>query len=406
MDRCDKATLRQDETAVVQHKPLRGIRILELGGYISLPYATSLLCALGADVVKVEKPGLGDDFRRGDNNRSLFFAQYNAGKRSLAVDLKTPGGVALVKALIPRFDVLLENLRPGKLAAIGLGRAECVALRPDLVYASVTGFGNGGPLERRAAYDTIGQSFGGLYSLLSDAGSAQLSGAIFADLVTGLSTATGVLAALVGRASTGAGQHVETSIIEAVSTLTIDSMTQYFDTGGDPSRESRHPQAQNFCLPTASGEYLAVHLSSSQKFWHNFCQAMDRLDLVGDPRFGTYEQREAHYFELVPIAETEFARRPAGEWEKLLTACDVPWAPVLTMSGLRSHPQTGWLGLMEPERDGLSLVRPPWRFGGARPGRPGQAPRVGEHSRQIAAEVYDSARIEELIAAGILFADS
>ena len=133
----------------MQHKPLAGIRVLELGGYISLPYATSLLSALGADVVKVEKPGAGDDFRRGDNNRSPYFIQHNAGKRSLSVDLKTPEGVALVKALIPRFDVLLENLRPGKLAAIGRSQAECAALRADLVYRSLTGFGNGGPLEQR-----------------------------------------------------------------------------------------------------------------------------------------------------------------------------------------------------------------------------------------------------------------
>jgi crotonobetainyl-CoA:carnitine CoA-transferase CaiB-like acyl-CoA transferase len=390
----------------MQHKPLTGIRILEVGGYISLPYATSMLSALGADVVKVEKPGAGDDFRRGDNDRSLYFIQYNAGKRSVSVDLKTPEGVALVKALIPRFDVLLENLRPGKLAAIGLSQAECAAIRPDLVYGSLTGFGTGGPLAQRPAYDTIGQSFGGLYSLSSNAGSAQLSGTIFGDLVTGLSTATGVLAALVGRATTGEGQHVETSIMEAVSTLTIDAMTQYFDTGQDPTRQSRHPQAQNFILPTASGEYLAVHMSSSQKFWRNFCEAIERPDLADDPRFATYKLRAAHYFELVPIAEAAFARRPAADWEKLLTSFDVPYAPVLTMSGLAAHPQTEWLGLMEPERDGLSLVRPPWQFGGERPDRAGQAPRVGQHTREIAAEVYDSARVEALIAAGVLFADA
>lgn len=390
----------------MQHKPLEGIRVLELGGYISLPYATSLLSALGADVVKIEKPGEGDDFRRGDNNRSLYFIQHNAGKRSLSVDLKTPEGVALVKALIPRFDVLLENLRPGKLAAIGLSQAECAALRPDLVYGSLTGFGDGGPLEQRPAYDTIGQSFGGLYSLLSDAGSAQLSGTIFADLVTGVSTAAGVLAALVGRATTGEGQHVETSILEAVSTLTVDAMNQYFDTGQDPTRQSRHPQAQNFCLGTASGESISVHLSSSQKFWHHLCEAMDRRELADDPRFATYKLREAHYFELVRIVEAEFARKTGSEWEKLLTAFDVPYAPVLTMSGLAAHPQTEWLGLLEPERDGFSVVRPPWRFGGSRPDRGGEAPRVGQHTRRIAAEVYDEAHIEELIAAGVLFADA
>jgi crotonobetainyl-CoA:carnitine CoA-transferase CaiB-like acyl-CoA transferase len=390
----------------MQHKPLSGIRVLEVGGYIALPYATSFLAALGADVVKVEKPVVGDDFRRGHNNRSKFFIQYNAGKRSLSVDLKTQEGLALVRALIPRFDVLLENLRPGKLAALGLGPEQCAALRPDLVYGSVTGFGGGGPLAGRPAYDTIGQSFGGLYSLLGDAGSAQLSGTIFADLVTGLSTACGVLAALVGRATTGTGQRIETSIMEAVSTLTADAMTQYFDTGQDPSRESRHPQAQNFCLRTASGEYLSVHLSSSQKFWHNFCQAIDRPDLAQDPRFAIYSDREAHYFELAPIVGQEFVHKTASEWEKRLAECDVPYAPALTMSGLVAHPQTEWLGLLEPERHGVSLLRAPWRFGGSRPDRgSGEAPRVGEHTREIAAEVYGDDRVAELIASGVLFTD-
>ncbi|MGW4349704.1 CaiB/BaiF CoA transferase family protein [Streptomyces sp. NPDC004690] len=391
----------------MQHKPLDGIRILELGGYISAPYASSLLCALGAEVVKVEKPGTGEDFRRHKNDRSPYFIQYNAGKRSLAVDLKRPEGRELVKALVPRFDVVLENLRAGKLAALGLGPEECRALRPDLVYASVTGFGNGGPLARRPAYDTIGQSFGGLYSLLGDAGAPQLSGTILADLITGVSTATGILAALVGRNATGSGQHVETSVMEAVSTLTADAVSQYFEDGGqDPSRESRHPQAQNFCLKTASGEDIAIHLSSSQKFWHCLLEAMDRRDLGEDPRFATYPERERNYFTLVEVVQAEFLTRPAAEWEKRLTDADVPFAPVLTMSGVMSHPQTRWLELFEPENNGVSLLRPPWRFAGTRPDRGGVAPRVGQHTREIAGEVYDGTRVEALLSAGVLFADA
>jgi crotonobetainyl-CoA:carnitine CoA-transferase CaiB-like acyl-CoA transferase len=390
----------------MQHKPLKGIRILEVGGYISVPYATSLLCALGAEVVKVEKPGGGDDFRRNQSDRSLYFIQYNAGKRSLGLDLKHPDGVAVLKALIPRFDVLMENLRPGKMAAIGLTPADCATLRPDLVYASVTGFGSGGPLAQRPAYDTMGQAVGGLYSILSDAGSAQLAGTCMADLITGLANATGVLAALVGRASTGSGQHVETSIMEAVSVLTVDALTQYYDDGyRDPSRQSRHPQAQNFCLKTATGEDIAIHLSSSQKFWLSLLDAMDRRDLAEDPRFLTYELRTDHYFELVEIVASEFIKRPALLWEKLLTEADVPFAPVLTMSGFINHPQTEELHLIEPEHNGVSLLRPPWRFDGARPERSGVAPRVGEHTRNIVAEIYDEDRIDELVAAGVLFVD-
>ncbi|MEV6253958.1 CaiB/BaiF CoA-transferase family protein [Nocardia sp. NPDC051911] len=387
----------------MQHKPLDGIRILEIGGYISLPFGTSMLCALGAEVVKVERPVVGEDFRRHQNDGSPYFRQYNTGKRSLAVDLKRPEGVALVKALIPRFDVVLENMRPGKLAALGLGPEVCRELREDLVYGSVTGFGAGGPLADRPAYDTIGMAFGGMYSLFGDEGHPQLTGGLSADLVTGLTTTAGVLAALVGRLRTGAGQHLETSIMEAVSVLTADGITQSFELGADPTRESRHPQAQNFCVRTASGESLAIHLSSSQKFWHSLCRAMDRLDLTEDPRFAEYRPREAHYFELVKVVEAEFERRTFDDWERVLTEHDVPFAPVLSMSGYVGHEQTRWLGMVEPQADALALLRPPWRFDGERPDRPGVAPRVGADTRSVAGEVLSGDQIDDLVAGGVLF---
>jgi len=387
----------------MQHKPLENIRILELGGYISAPYASSLLCALGADVVKVESAD-GDAYRFQQNDRSPFFRQYNAGKRSIGVNLKNPDGLELMNALVPRFDVVLENMRPGKATALGLGPEQCAELAPHLVYASITGFGNGGPLEQRPAYDTIGQAVGGLYSVLGDAGSPQLSGTCIADLITGLTTATGILAGLVGRTATGTGQRVETSIMEAVSTLTIEAMTQYFDKDHqNPTRESRHPQAQNFCLKTSTGEDIAIHLSSSEKFWLCLLGAMERNDLADDPRFTTYRLRVEHYFELAEIIEAEFLRKPAHYWEERLSEADVPFSPVLTMGDFVEHPQVKWLELVEPEKDGLSLLRPPWKFGGERPERPSFAPKLGQHTREVAGEVYDESRIGELFANGVLF---
>jgi crotonobetainyl-CoA:carnitine CoA-transferase CaiB-like acyl-CoA transferase len=363
-----------------------------------------MLCSLGADVVKVERTGSGDDFRRGMGVGSLFFRQYNSGKRSLAVDLKRPDGIEVVKALLPRFDVVVENMRPGKMRALGLGREECTALRPDLVFASVTGFGSGGPLALRPAYDTIGQAYGGLLSILSNADAPQLSGAALADLVTGITATTGILAALVARASSGEPQHVETSIMEAVSVLTIDAMTQYFDADyEEPTRQSRHAQAQNFVVSTAAGDDLVIHLSSSSKFWSSFLDVMGRPDLADDPRFKNYVTRCDHYFKLASIVETEFLRKTSKEWEELLTAHDVPYAPVLTMSEYVDNPQVKWLELIGPEQDGLALLRPPWRFGGQRPHREQHVAAVGEHTREIALEVYDEATVDHLIADGVLF---
>lgn len=390
------------EEVDMQQKPLTGIRVLEFGGYISGPYATSFLCSLGADVIKIERPGAGDDFRRGADADSFYFRQYNSGKRSVAVDLKSAEGIALVKALVPTADVVLENLRPGKMDALGLGRADLMALRPDLVYTSVTGFGSTGAMAARPAYDMIGQAFGGLVSTLSNAGDSRLTGTCLADLITGLSTTTGILAALVGRGNHGAGQHVETSIAEAVSTLTIDAMTQFFDTGSAPTRQSRHPQAQNFCLRTGSGEFIVLHLSSSQKFWESLVAALGRPSLLEDPRFTRFADREAHYFELEPILEAEFAQRSAAEWEEALIAHDVPFAPVLDVDGFRRNSQVEQLDLYEPEREGLALTRVPWRFDSERPRRNPHAPRVGEHSLEVAAEVYPDDRVRALVDSGVL----
>lgn len=389
----------------MQHRPLDGVRILEIGGYIALPFGTSLLCSLGAEVVKVEKPVAGEDFRRNDNEHGLYFRQFNAGKRSLSIDLKRPEAIELLKALIPRYDVLLENLRPGKLAAMGLGEDVVRQIRPDIVYGTVTGFGDSGPLADRPAYDTIGHAYGGLYAQYGDQGRPQLAGGLSADQVTGLSTACGVLAALVGRLKSGEGQLVQSSILEAVSTLTTDSITQYYDTGVNPHRTTRHPQAQNFCVRTSTDDFIAVHLSSSQKFFEALCRAMDRPDLAVDPRFTPYRHRETNYVELAEIVEAEFANQPMDHWVATLTHHDVPFAPVLTMSDFVENEQVKHLELLEPEHDGLALIRPPWRFGGERPHRSQHTPRVGEDSRDVAGEVYPPDQVEALVAAGVIYAD-
>ncbi|ALJ21620.1 CaiB/BaiF CoA transferase family protein [Microbacterium sp. No. 7] len=389
-----------------RQRPLEGFRILEVGGYISMPFGTSLLNALGAEVVKVEKPVTGEDFRRHQNDEGVYFRQYNTGKKSISVDLKQPEGVEVVRAIVPGFDVFVENLRPGKVAALGLGPDDLRALRPDIVYGSVTGFGSSGPLAHRPAYDTIGQSFGGFYSLLSDAGHPQLSGTIFADLVTGFSTATGILAALLGRVRTGEGTRLETSIMESVSVLTADAVSQWFELGGvSPTRESRHPQAQNFVVQTSDDHGIALHLSSSQKFWQSLCRALDRPDLLADPRFAEYRAREANYFDLVPEVERAFATKPVAHWERVLSEHDVPFAPVLSIGDYLANEQVNHLGILEPQADGHPLLRPPWTFDGVRPDRRGRAPKVGADTRAVVSEALPAERIDDLLARGVLYAD-
>ena len=383
--------------------PLKGLRILDVTAYISGPYASSLFAALGAEVVKIEPPS-GDAFRRNVGTGSKYFCQYNAGKRSVVIDLKRPEGVALVKKMVPHFDVFMENSRPGKTAAIGLGREALEAINPDLIYSSVSGFGDGGPCRDRAAYDSIGQSMSGFYSIMNDEGNARLSGTCVADLMTAVISAMGILAALVGR-GLGAARGtrlVETSLLEAMSALTIDAITQYSDDGLSPTRASRHPQAQNFCLLTKEGGSITLHLSSSEKFWRTFAHAIGRSDLLELPEFARFSDRAANYAQLKSIVEAEFLTRSRAEWEAILDAADVPFAPVLGVEEAIRHPQAQWLELMEPEHNGLPLVRPPWRFGGERARRQTPAPELGADTRAVLLDFLSAEEFDALIGAGVL----
>jgi formyl-CoA transferase len=392
----------------MDNKILEGIRVLEVGAYISAPYAGALLASLGAEVVKIEPPE-GDAFRRGVGVDSTYFVQYNAGKKSVAINLKSPKGVALIEELLPRFDVLIENMRPGKMAALGLGEDTCRRINPKLVYASISGFGSGGPLADRPAYDTMGQSYGGIYSMTNDEDNPRLTGTCMGDLITGVSAAMGILAALLGRARdpNSHGALVETSLMEAVSLLTLDAMTQAYDTGESPTRKSRHPQAQNFCMNTSSGGAITLHLSSSEKFWTLLAQAINREDLIEDPRFRRYADRVVpeNFAALEVILATEFAKRSRSAWEELLVKADVPFAPVLTMLEVAEHPQTLWLELLGKDPRGQPLVRPPWRFDGQRPRRDQPTAEVGQHTLQVLREIRSDAELEGLLRSGTVVAD-
>jgi crotonobetainyl-CoA:carnitine CoA-transferase CaiB-like acyl-CoA transferase len=194
-------------------------------------------------------------------------------------------------------------------------------------------------------------------------------------------------------------------LTEAISGLTIDAVTQYFEADGlNSTRQTRHPQAQNFCVRTSSGEYIAIHLSSNEKFWINLTFALGRTELAKDSRFSSYSARKQNYFELTEIVRHTVAVRSFADWSRIFTDCDVPFAPVNSIGDFVDHPQVRWLELFEPPAGGVALVRPPWRFDGVRPRRNVAAPRVGEHSREVAAEVYDAERVSHMISSGVLSA--
>ena len=244
------------------------------------------------------------------------------------------------------------------------------------------------------------------YSVMNDADHRRLTGTCMADLITGVCTAMGILAALLGRERSAErrGMLMETSLLEAMSTLTIDALTQAFETGEDPVRNSRHPQAQNFCLETADGGSITLHLSSSQKFWAALARAIEREDLITDPRFSTYDARRepAHYEEIVRTMQDAFAQRTRSDWEQRLLEADVPFAPVLTMHEVASHEQTRWLALYGQKVGGIPMVCPPWRFDGMRPQRSTHAAHVGEHTHEVLGGIRSESQLQALAADGTI----
>src|SRR4051812_3401199 len=258
--------------------PLRGVRVLELAAVLAGPYAGAMLQRLGADVVKIESPRGGDPFRNFSLEGSPHFAQFNIGKKSVAIDLSDQRGADVVRKLIPSMDVVLHNSRPGRMERLGLSGAECLALNPKLVYVGMSGFGTSGPMAARPAYDAIGQSATGLLDLFAQ-GRPPFMGPSLGDMATGIIGAAGALSGLAAVGRTGQGVVVETSMLESVIALIADAFTQFAASGAPPDDNVRSRLSQIYMMPGSDGRYIATHLSSSDKFFRNLLGALGVEDL-------------------------------------------------------------------------------------------------------------------------------
>jgi crotonobetainyl-CoA:carnitine CoA-transferase CaiB-like acyl-CoA transferase len=385
----------------MEQAPLAGIRVLELGTVLAGPYAGALLQRLGADVVKVESPA-GDPLRTWGKAESPHFVQFNSGKKSLAIDLRDPRGIEALKRMLPSFDVLLHNSRPGRMERLGLSSDECLALNPRLVWAGLTGFGTVGPLASRPAYDTIAQASAGLFDALAPDGSKPVLGPLFGDMISGIVAAMGVLTALVSRERTGRGVAVETSMLEAVVALIVEAFTQRMAWGQTITDAERRGISQAFFVAGSDGQFLAIHLSNGEKFFQNFVAAMGLDDVAADPRFATYAARREHFGELVEVIEPLFADRPVAEWAELLVAADVPCTPVYSLAQVLEHPHISTMELFDDDGSGVALLRAPWTFDGVRPGVVAGVPRIGEHSREVLAASLPEDEVDALIADGVV----
>jgi crotonobetainyl-CoA:carnitine CoA-transferase CaiB-like acyl-CoA transferase len=324
--------------------PLAGIRVLDLTRVLAGPYCTMFLGDLGAEVVKVEQPGVGDDTRGWGppfaGGESAYFLCTNRNKRSLTVNLKSAEGIALVRKLAQRADVLIENFRPGAMDRMGLGEKELRAANPKLVYASLSGFGADGPMADVPGYDLIVQAWGGLMSITGTQESGPLKvGVAIIDLVAGLMLGKSIVAALYAREKIGMGQKIDTSLLEAEVAALINTGSIYLVGGKVPGRwGNAHPTIVPYQSFQTENSFLVLG-AASESIWKRLCPALGRADLADDPRFAKNANRVENRKELIAILSEVFMTRTTEHWVAALTEADVPCAPVQTIDQVFAAPQ-------------------------------------------------------------------
>lgn len=373
--------------------PLAGVRVIELGQYISGPYAAKLLADLGAEVIKVEAPE-GDPMRRweGHGQMSPQFAAYNRGKRGVVLDLKQQRDREQLLDLAGGADVVIDNFRPGVTARLGIGPDALAERNPRLVTCSITGFGPTGPYADRPAYDTVISAVGAMYSQTVPGDILRPLGPAFSDLLSGMSAAQAILAALHARERTGHGEHLEVSMVGALIDFLTEAASTYLETGQVSHPDSRPRRAQAYACRGSDGLSFVIHMSVPEKFWTGLLQVLERPDLAEDPRFSSREARVSNYDALDAELKEITRTRPREHWLRLLEQHDIPHGPLNTVADLFDDPQIAHMGLVgeveAPDGSPVRVPQPSVRF--SRSGSAGLA-----HAPVLGA---DTASIPDLVA--------
>ncbi len=368
--------------------PLAGVRVLEMGTFITGPAAGMMLADLGAEVIKVEQTGTGDPFRafRG-GLYAPHFQTYNRNKKSITLDTRKPEDLAAFDQLVATADVFIQNFRPGVAKKLGVDAERLRGLNDRLIYAAISGFGQTGPDRDRPAFDTVAQAAGGFLRLLLNPFRPRVVGPAIADAVTGIYTAQGILAALYQRAQTARGVTVETSMLEAVSYFNIDDFTHLLSADQVMDCWSRPHVSQSYVFECSDGKWIALHMSSPPKFWENLATAVGQPDMLSQSAFESRDARIAHYEDVVAFLAPIFATRSQADWHQQLTALEVPNSPVMSSAEVLDSPQARHLELMvsAPGVDGkpFRTIRSPLSFDGARPLAVTAPPLLGADNKDV-----------------------
>ena len=321
---------------------LSDIKVLDLTRVLAGPYATMVLADLGAEIIKIEQPEKGDDSRAYGpykNGESAYFMSLNRNKESITLNLKTPEGKEILKELVKKVDVLVENFRPGTMEKLGLGYEVLKEINPRLIYASSTGYGQTGPYSQRPAYDAVVQAMGGIMSITGQAdGMPTRVGTSIGDIAAGLFCAIGILAALQERARSGLGQMVDVAMLDCQVAILENAISRFEFTGEIPRPiGNRHPSIVPFETFNTLSDPIMV-AAGNDRLWATLCELME-LEIACDPRYATNPQRNEHYAELRPILAEKFMTKTAEEWQPMFDKAGIPSGPINTVDKVVKNEQ-------------------------------------------------------------------
>lgn len=409
----DDLDMKTDTSNAAPSGALSGIRVIDFSRVLAGPYCTMLLADMDADVIKIEQPGTGDDTRAWGppylGTESGYYLSVNRNKRGIALNLKSDEGRAIALDLIRQSDVVVENFRVGVMERLGLGYEQLRALRPDLVYCSISGFGRSGPYSDRAGYDLIAEAMSGFMSVTGEPdGPGLRAGVAIGDVTTGMMACNAILAALLHRERTGQGQLVEAALLDTIIGWLINANLYYLITGeNQPRTGNAHAQVvpyQSF----QTQDLPMIITAGNDRLFASLCHVISRPEIATDPRFRTNSDRIANRPALAAAIEAELAKRPAAEWTRLLLAAGVPAGPINTMAEVFSDPHVlardMLVELDHATLGPIQLPGVPIKFSETPATARTAPPVLGQHTAAVLTELcgLDPTRITDLAERGVI----